>query len=123
MTALLFATLFISILGLVSVLYAFQDAWEDYTLAAKKNGWVLLSARSILRSQVIRIIQGGLLTAAVILGIRYPEEIRPGYVTVMLRVAIITVILLISFNAVMDVLSRRQILKHIPTEPTPTEAE
>lgn len=111
MTGLLIIVLIISTLGFISVVYAVRNAWDDYTLAAKHNGWVLLSARAILRAQFLRLVTGGLLTTTLALGLIFPMETRPGYITLLLRLSILGAIILIAVNAILDALTRRKVLQ------------
>lgn len=100
--------------------YAVRDAWEDYRIASSRNGWRRAAAKSMLRSQAVRLVEVTLLLAAALIAATWPAtppmvESRPEWVMVLLRVALTSVVVLIAVNAVLDVTAKRRILRRQPT--------
>lgn len=112
MTVLLSIVLIVSVLGFFAVIYAVKEGWKDYKLSIVHNGWRLISARGQLRSQLFALVESSMLTSAIVLALYYNNaDLRPLWVSLVLRFLILVPITFIGLNAILEVRTRRKVLR------------
>lgn len=104
-----------NLIGTVVVSYAVWDAWKDYVISIRENGWVEVAARAELRSQLFRLSKTLLLLSVAIFAMVWPtppvvHEYRPLIVTNYVRLALTAVVVIMTLDSTMSLLSKRKIL-------------
>jgi len=110
--------LVVNSISLSVVSYAAWDAWKEYLLAMRYNGWTRLATYAQLMSQLNRLTCVILMILVAVVAILWPTPeathipFRPPFATNMIRVGLTGVTVLIALDSVMNYRIKKRILNH-----------
>lgn len=103
--------LVVNTVSLGALIYAVDDAYTDYKIARDTNGWRASAARSLLRSQVLRLIMVMVfLSVGVVVAVWFESESRPAWARWWFPGGLVTGTILISVNSLLDIRAKRKLI-------------